>query len=595
MTGTSRPAAARAFCELFGVAVPIINAPMANIAGGALASAVASAGALGLIGGGYGNAEIGLRGLLLSGKQRFLEAYERGAANLPDLNASTSRSLAGDSSLGDALIELRAAQQTWLALWAQPALELGRTGDPPSDEFIDQDKLLFDQYRARYDRLIERVAFRRGEALNDQRRAVVIAIGVALAVTLLAGVIAMRRSRALRRSIGPPLEGLLQRLDQIGSGNLAPGPVIEGAREFRELGVGLEETASALALARHEAEQQSSQLAERSLLQAEVLSFAREVAGRLNVGYVLRGVCTHAAAVAGDSQIIVWLADSTRSSLEPFADSAGPDLQPIGLEPLLLGDGFVGRCGQYGRVIGRDKDAVDFPGQLAVPMVVGAQVTGVLQFIGHAVADLSDDAVTSLETMALHAATALDAARAHELTTNMAMTDVLTDLPNRRCLDRDLDAECAASSRYDRPLSVLMIDVDLFKSYNDEFGHQAGDVALQGVASLLSRDLRNSDRAYRYGGEEFAFVLRETSERRAATVAERVRMEVEHRFSDPRERRGITVSIGVASVPPHAATPEALLAAADAALYAAKQAGRNRISVAPPADAALPVAPAPLR
>lgn len=188
-------------------------------------------------------------------------------------------------------------------------------------------------------------------------------------------------------------------------------------------------------------------------------------------------------------------------------------------------------------------DPGDEPG-LAVPMVVGAQVIGVLEFSGTSVDVLADDAVAMLETMAIHAATAIEAARLHEQTSLMAMTDALTGLRNRRQLNDDLRLECESSSRYRRPMSLLMIDVDDFKSYNDTYGHQAGDVALQAVAQLLAEACRSSDHAYRYGGEEFAVVMRETRIDEAAQLAERVRVSVQHHFGGPTQLRPITVSIG---------------------------------------------------
>jgi diguanylate cyclase (GGDEF)-like protein len=192
------------------------------------------------------------------------------------------------------------------------------------------------------------------------------------------------------------------------------------------------------------------------------------------------------------------------------------------------------------------------------------------------------DVPAALETLAVHAATAIEAARLHEQTAHLAATDALTGLPNRRQLEADLALEATASARYQRPFALLMIDVDHFKAYNDEFGHQAGDVALQSVATVLSSGLRSTDLAYRFGGEEFALILRETSAAAATVLADRLRAAVEHRFAGPGERRAITVSVGVAGLPDHGPTPALLVEAADQALYAAKGAGRNRVEEAPP-------------
>jgi diguanylate cyclase (GGDEF)-like protein len=266
--------------------------------------------------------------------------------------------------------------------------------------------------------------------------------------------------------------------------------------------------------------------------------------------------------------------------LQPLADSSGPSLQPLGIDVLPIGEGLVGRAARFGRVLPDRDEANKEAGHLAVPMVVGARVVGVLEFCGPQVDLLSVDAMQVVETLAVHAGTAIDAARMHESTTEMALTDVLTQLPNRRRLETDLGREMAAATRYGRPLSFVMLDVDHFKSYNDTLGHQAADVALQQLARVVAGELRGSDTAYRYGGEEFALILRETPLREAAVAAERVRAAVERAFSSPGEPRPVTISMGVATMPDHAADIEQLIVAADHALYVSKEGGRNRVSLA---------------
>jgi diguanylate cyclase (GGDEF)-like protein len=213
-------------------------------------------------------------------------------------------------------------------------------------------------------------------------------------------------------------------------------------------------------------------------------------------------------------------------------------------------------------------------------MVVGARVVGVLELRGAPVDELSSDALQVVETLAVHAGTAIDAARMHESTTEMALTDVLTQLPNRRRLEAEFAREMSAAARYDRPLSFVMLDVDHFKAYNDTFGHQAADVALQTLARVVAGELRGSDTAHRYGGEEFTLILRETPLKEAAVAAERVRVAVEQAFSVPGEPRPVTISVGVATMPDHAASIGELVVAADHAMYASKQTGRNRVSIA---------------
>ncbi len=527
----------------------------------------------------------GLRGFLPSGDDRFLEAYRRGQQALPPLNVESARLLGGEGRLGGLLLDMRLAQQTWIDRWATQALEVGRTHAAVPDGFVDQDKTLFDDYRQRYDALITELVTQRDRAIREQRRGLAAVIAFALAVAITAGVLGARRGRRLRRALGASLDALTQRLDQIGHGDLAPRGIPDGPTELQLLAAGLEESASELSRARREADDHAEQLASSGRRQAEVLTFAREVSGSLSLRYVLRGVCKHSSAVADGARVVVWLMDPTRPHLESHADSDGPDLAPIGLGAVPAGEGLVGRAGQYGRIEGLGANTAEAEDGLALPMVVGAQVIGVLQFLGGHVHQLPPDAVALLETMAIHAAGAIEAARLHERTSDMAMTDVLTGLPNRRRLDADLQVECSASARYDRPLSLLMIDVDHFKAYNDAFGHPAGDAALQAVGGILGGSLRDGDHAYRYGGEEFALVLRETDLDGAVIIAERLRAAVEHHFSSPDQPRQVTISAGAAEIAGRPATPEALTAAADSALYNAKRAGRNQVKVAvPPAD-----------
>jgi diguanylate cyclase (GGDEF)-like protein len=162
-----------------------------------------------------------------------------------------------------------------------------------------------------------------------------------------------------------------------------------------------------------------------------------------------------------------------------------------------------------------------------------------------------------------------------------SLTDALTRIGNRAALDQRLEEEIARAQRYGTALSLLLADVDHFKQYNDSWGHPAGDAVLQEVARLLRARGRASDFVARYGGEEFAVVLPTTGHGSAIKVAEQFRLAIEH-AEFPNRR--ITISAGIATVGPGLADPAALLKAADAALYAAKRAGRNRVVHA--ADAA---------
>lgn len=163
-----------------------------------------------------------------------------------------------------------------------------------------------------------------------------------------------------------------------------------------------------------------------------------------------------------------------------------------------------------------------------------------------------------------------------------SLRDPLTGLYNRRFLEEYLVHERVRATRKNRPLSVIMLDIDHFKRVNDTFGHDAGDAVLRRMGLVLQGHVRGSDIACRIGGEEFALLLPEaslvTAYQRAERILDTVRhMQIKHRGQ---VLGAITVSLGVAAFPKHGDTPEALIRAADQALYQAKQSGRNKLASA---------------
>ena len=158
-----------------------------------------------------------------------------------------------------------------------------------------------------------------------------------------------------------------------------------------------------------------------------------------------------------------------------------------------------------------------------------------------------------------------------------SVTDVLTGAQNRRSFDVRLDEQFHRAQSRQMPLSLLMIDVDHFKIFNDKFGHQVGDETLRSVAHILQAELRAQDSLFRYGGEEFAVIMPETTLRGAMVLGERFRRVVQRASW---KNRSVTVSIGAAVVDEAMVGPRDLIQAGDSALYDAKQNGRNRVSAA---------------
>lgn len=170
---------------------------------------------------------------------------------------------------------------------------------------------------------------------------------------------------------------------------------------------------------------------------------------------------------------------------------------------------------------------------------------------------------------------AMDAERA--AATELSRHDALTGLANRRAFDAFLLESFSRAQRYRHSLSLVLLDVDRFKAYNDEYGHPAGDEVLKTLGGVLQSQARETDLAARIGGEEFAIVLPQTDLDGAEALGERVRLAVEGSMSF---RRSVTVSLGVAAIREETAGPATLVHDCDAALYRAKGAGRNQVSVA---------------
>ena len=218
------------------------------------------------------------------------------------------------------------------------------------------------------------------------------------------------------------------------------------------------------------------------------------------------------------------------------------------------------------------------PSFLSSPITVGERVVGVMNFADRACGETFDQASLELfDAIAPQIAMAIDRAELKERAgqfQQLSVTDALTGLLNRRYMEQRLMEETKRSNRHGYPMSFMMLDVDDFKGYNDNFGHPAGDVALKMVGNLIRETLRSADVAARFGGEEFAILLPQTTSREALMIADRIRANIEQtRFP----HRPVTISIGVSSCSAELCRDADLVSAADQALYRAKRGGRNRV------------------
>jgi diguanylate cyclase (GGDEF)-like protein len=221
---------------------------------------------------------------------------------------------------------------------------------------------------------------------------------------------------------------------------------------------------------------------------------------------------------------------------------------------------------------------------LAAPLVTEASVLGLLTLVAPEDGAFDDQAARAVGALAGQGAVAIENARLHRLIQKQARTDGLTSLANHREFQEQLAHEVERAQRFGVPVGLVLLDLDDFKMINDRYGHLAGDNVLKAVSGALRGAIRDIDQASRYGGEEFAVILPHTTVEGGARLAERLRQAIAERVANAPDGRQIriTASFGVAGLPAHAATQVELIATADAALYRAKQSGKNRVAVGPP-------------
>ncbi len=222
--------------------------------------------------------------------------------------------------------------------------------------------------------------------------------------------------------------------------------------------------------------------------------------------------------------------------------------------------------------------------ELLVPVVTDESVIALMRLTRSREKPFSTDELRFLEAVANQTALALERVKLIAFLENLSITDALTGIANRRHFEWRLSEEVERARRYKYPLSALLLDLDHFKQVNDNYGHQIGDTVLQQVAQRLKNSLRRTDFLARYGGEEFVVLAPQTPAERAIILGERLRQVIAESpitVADDLQIR-ITLSVGIAVFPDHAQNESELIGAADAALYKAKQMGRNRVCMFEP-------------
>jgi diguanylate cyclase (GGDEF)-like protein len=300
-------------------------------------------------------------------------------------------------------------------------------------------------------------------------------------------------------------------------------------------------------------------------------------------------MCDMAAEIADFDKALVYFWDENREGVE-LRVTRGFEPKSVSFEGDANGNILNFWSVKYSRPIlvdrghnGQADDLLDLLGvhaALSVPLFVSNRVMGSLQlFCEHGGSFNTDDAQI-LWILSLVAENLLTREYANEGLLRFAFTDYLTGLRTRGYFEQQLDLEFKRAERRRQKFSLLMIDIDHFKNLNDTYGHHVGDQVLHDIASILMKDMREVDTVARYGGEEFVMILPETTEPGASYVAHRLRKAVEQaKFfaGSPQAIQHLTISIGIAVFDKDAQFKRDLIEFADAALYAAKRTGRNRV------------------
>ena len=510
-------------------------------------------------------------------------AAERGEVD--QIRALTSLA-PDDPTLGALLDNLEAATAAWRNAWAQPVLRAPANGGPPSDPELSvaAGEVLFADVAAATAALdgwsaqhrLDLLAVTRASALNA-------GFGIA-AVGVLLALFGLLICRWIVHTVLSPLGQLSQTaLDELAGKQVSfrwdhDDEIGVLAQQLERMRATIGERYSA---AREDAERsatlnQLSELMALSTSEGELVEATIRAMGRLVPS--ARGDVQLANA-SGNRLIYAgaWGADP------PELDSPVPIDRIEHCPGIRRGAAFVVADVTNDLAVPCPAHPTTSGGLACVPLIAMGKVAGVVHLESPIDRPFDESAVALATRVAEQVAIAIANARLMKTMAGMAMTDGLTGLRNGRFFDSYLEQELAASERDDEPLALVMIDIDHFKQFNDTHGHPAGDEALRAFSRVLKASIRTSDVVARYGGEEFIIALRHTTLEGALVVAEAIRRSVEQTVVEiaPGRYARMTASLGVVATDVHRLDQRGLLSLVDAALYRAKEDGRNRVEAGP--------------
>jgi diguanylate cyclase (GGDEF)-like protein len=512
--------------------------------------------------------ETGLRGWLATGDRVFLQPYDDGRRQVTTAVSQLVHDVRDTSDVTDRVLATLLARQEWQD-WASRAAAKRFTPaqrfDGTLTRFLLEGKTLFDAYRAKDQVSTTAIRDRRTEALERQNTALIVVFVSYLLLLGAAGAITARRRRRLQETVLVPIEDLHQTIGRLRDGDLSARTAETSVPELAEIGTALGELATELDEAGTAATDREIRLAFLAHRFETVVRVGREIAGSLSIRYVSSTVTTAAAELLG-TPTTLWLRggehgfQATHRSTDPHGAAAPASLTVPTVVTAAADDAVPTTAGD----------------RRAYPLVLAGMVTAVLEVETPVVDEDTEQVLASLLSTA---AAALESAHLHSTAREQAEMDGLTQLPNRRRFEQDIDSEWERCRRYGRPLSLVMMDLDHFKRLNDEHGHLLGDQVLRQVAVAIGQALRSTDTAYRYGGEEIVVLLRETGLEDAAAAAERLRTAVAGVTLEDHPDLTVTTSAGVAARHSAMSHYTGLVARADKALYEAKRLGRDRVAL----------------
>lgn len=386
-----------------------------------------------------------------------------------------------------------------------------------------------------------------------------------------------------RRFVTVPILKLYEGAGIIAKGNLDYRLNINTGDEFEDLASEFNVMTTSLGETKKE-------LDRRILELFTLYNISKVLSSSFEVEELLNRLVTNVSNSINIDRVAVMLIDDVAKELyiTSHTDFKGIDLEN---KRFKLGKGFYGRLAVTGEaMIIKEVDKnptitldekldTEINSIISVPFGARGGILGLLNVYKNKPDIFNEKDMDLLKAVAEQVAIALENARLYKETKIMSITDGLTGLYNHKFFIEKLDLEVTRAKRYNHTLSLIMIDIDYFKSYNDTHGHQAGDSVIKLVATLVKKNLRGTDIMARYGGEEFVIILPETDKAGAAVMAERIRRYIEEYpfpYQETQPTENLTISMGV-SLLDKDINADTLIKIADDALYKAKNKGRNRV------------------